>query len=92
MILKKNGFIGLDDAKSLNGKVLVHCQMGISRSPTIVIAYLMKRNDLTYDMAFNEVKLKRSIIDPNILFLSQLCDYERKFNEQTTSYESWCKY
>jgi protein-tyrosine phosphatase len=32
----------LYNCKEKNEKVLVHCQMGISRSSSIVLAYLMK--------------------------------------------------
>jgi protein-tyrosine phosphatase len=32
----------LNECKEKNEKVLVHCQMGISRSSSIVLAYLMK--------------------------------------------------
>ncbi len=37
---KTNEFI--EKVKQQNGKILVHCQAGISRSPTIVIAYMIK--------------------------------------------------
>lgn len=73
----------IDDAKSVNGKVLVHCQAGISRSPTIVIAYLMKITKLSMNSAYNEVKDKRVIIGPNIIFLSQLYDYEKNLTESS---------
>ena len=67
----------------MNGKVLIHCQAGISRSPTIVIAYLMKVNKLTMNNAYNEVKDKRCIIGPNIIFLSQLYDFEKNLIESS---------
>lgn len=58
--------------------MLVHCQAGISRSPTIVIAYLMKKFNLKLDDAYSQVRSKRPIISPNLVFYSQLMDYESK--------------
>jgi len=45
--------------------VLVHCHMGVSRSATVVIAYLMKYFHMTHREAYNFVKKKRSVINPN---------------------------
>jgi hypothetical protein len=45
---------------------------GISRSATIVIAYLMKRRQMTLRQAFLFVKERRSIISPNEGFMAQL--------------------
>ncbi|KAL3280816.1 hypothetical protein HHI36_004047 [Cryptolaemus montrouzieri] len=59
-----------------NGNVLVHCYFGVSRSATIVIAYVMKQYNLSYVDAFQKVKLKRNIIYPNHGFVSQLHLYE----------------
>lgn len=36
---------------------------GRSRSPAVIIAYLIKENNLSYDKAFSLVKEKRSFID-----------------------------
>ena len=33
-----------DEVQQLGGRVLVHCMTGLSRSPTVVIYYLMRRN------------------------------------------------
>lgn len=35
---------------------------GISRSVTLVLAYLMKHHKMTYDQAFNAVRRKRKIV------------------------------
>jgi len=55
---------------------LVHCFAGISRSPSIVIAYLMKEYGMTYFSAFKMCKEKRCIVCPNNGFRKQLRKYE----------------
>jgi len=39
----------------LKGRIFVHCQMGFSRSATVVIGYLMKTEELKYKEAFDKV-------------------------------------
>uniref|UniRef100_A0A3P9H4E8 Dual specificity phosphatase 16 n=1 Tax=Oryzias latipes TaxID=8090 RepID=A0A3P9H4E8_ORYLA len=68
----------IERAKASNGRVLVHCLAGISRSATIAIAYIMKRMDLSLDEAYRFVKEKRPTISPNFNFLGQLLDFEKK--------------
>jgi len=69
----------IDDALHIkNNNVLVHCSAGISRSPTIVLAYMIKKYNMKLDEAFNEMRQKRQIIDPNISFILQLRDWENK--------------
>ncbi|XP_071546122.1 dual specificity protein phosphatase 19 [Panulirus ornatus] len=60
------------------GCVLVHCNAGVSRSVSVVIAYLMRYYSMNFDEAFNFVKSKRSFIRPNTGFLEQLKEYESK--------------
>ena len=48
--------------------VLVHCHQGISRSATIVIAYLMSKN-ISFQEAYSQVKSIRPCIKPNDTFL-----------------------
>ncbi|XP_069570128.1 dual specificity protein phosphatase 13A-like [Brachyistius frenatus] len=57
--------------KSKDGKVLVHCIMGMSRSATLVLAYLMLRQRLSLRDALRHVVQKRAIY-PNRNFLSML--------------------
>lgn len=68
-----NDFI--DDVFNSNGKILIHCQAGRSRSVTILTAYMIRTFGLHPDICLNIIKNKRSIIDPNVYFLIQLNDY-----------------
>eukprot|EP01084_Bolivina_argentea_P308854 534154_1 len=63
-------------------KVCVHCQAGISRSATIVIAFLMTKNDMTLDTAMQFVKSKRSKIQPNGGFMERLQKYDKILQEK----------
>jgi len=56
-------------------KVLVHCYAGVSRSASIVIGYIMYRYHLNFHDAYELVKAKRNVINPNFGFICQLCDY-----------------
>ncbi|KAK7895583.1 hypothetical protein WMY93_020908 [Mugilogobius chulae] len=65
-----------DSVRDSSGRVLVHCQAGISRSATICLAYLMKRKRVRLDEAFEFVRRRRSIISPNFSFMGQLLQFE----------------
>ncbi|XP_028827352.1 dual specificity protein phosphatase 26 [Denticeps clupeoides] len=58
-------------ALSSGGTVLVHCAVGVSRSATLVLAYLMIRQNMTLVEAIKTVKDHRGVI-PNRGFLRQL--------------------
>ena len=49
--------------KTLN--ILFHCYAGVSRSSTVAISYLSKRDGKTVDETYNLVKQKRPRVDPN---------------------------
>ena len=53
-------------------KVLVHCAAGMSRSPTIVIAYIMWKKKMYLNDAIKFVREKRPLISPNANFMNQL--------------------
>jgi len=67
----------IECAQAANGKVLVHCQAGVSRSPTIVAAYLIARSRKSLSDAFGFIKDRRPIVAPNINFMGQLLEFEQ---------------
>ena len=64
-----------------NGKIFVHCECGVSRSATIVIAYLMWKTHSTFDAAYRFVKKTRPEIDPNNGFRRQLKKFQQLLEE-----------
>ena len=76
---KSNNFI----QKSLdnNEKILIHCICGVSRSATLVIAYLLSIKYNNLQNILDELRIKRDIINPNDNFIKQLILYESKLNE-----------
>ncbi|XP_028315588.1 dual specificity protein phosphatase 5 [Gouania willdenowi] len=66
----------IDHVKQSGGKVLVHCEAGISRSPTICMAYIMRTQQLRLEAAFDIIKQCRAIISPNFSFMGQLLQFE----------------
>lgn len=59
-------------AVSQCSNILVHCNAGLSRSATVVIAYMMLVENFSYTGAFNFVKKARNCINPNTGFVKQL--------------------
>lgn len=71
----------LPKEKPGEGKVYVHCREGISRSATIVIAYMMIRWKLDVDAALKTVLTVRWIF-PNSNFQRQLVQLECRLKEE----------
>lgn len=67
-----------EEVRELNGRVLVHCCQGVSRSTSLVIAYLMWRKGQSFEDAFQYVKAARGITNPNMGFACQLLQCQKR--------------
>ena len=69
--------IMFDEIKHGNN-ILVHCLAGISRSVSIIIAYLMIVEKLTYNQALDSIRQIRPEVNPNPGFAYQLrlCQFD----------------
>jgi hypothetical protein len=66
------------NATALGGRTLVHCQEGISRSATAVLAYLIINENMELGAAFELLKHAKGDVEPNITFLKELRRLEFK--------------
>ena len=66
----------INSALAQGGTVYVHCFQGVSRSASVVIAYLMKYKKMKFQKAFEFLRKRRSIINPNFGFVDQLKNFE----------------
>lgn len=68
------------------GACLVHCLAGVSRSTTMVVAYLMTVTNYGWEDCLSAVKAVRSFVGPNCGFQQQLQEFQIK---QVSEYRSW---
>jgi protein-tyrosine phosphatase len=70
----------IEEALAGNGRVLVNCNAGQSRAGTIMLLYIMKTKQMSFEDAqkFAQSKRKNNEICPNSGFRKQLIDYFKK--------------
>ena len=85
----------IDTYISCGKQVLVNCFAGISRSTTIVLAYLMYKNKWGIEDAISFVRTKRYFINPNYGFLCQLynlqdtlCHLDERYDEYMKNFQN----
>jgi len=62
----------INDAVESGGKVAVHCICGVSRSATIVAAWVMSRHGYSVKETIEVLQSRRECVDPNPSFRKQL--------------------
>ena len=67
---KTNDF--LENVYENKKNVLIHCSYGISRSTTILCAFIIKKFGINVQRSLEMIKNKRSIVNPNSGFIEQL--------------------
>lgn len=68
-----------------SAKLFVHCEVGVSRSATLVTALLMKTEGLSFFDALTRVRSKRIQVLPNIGFASQLQRLEHELRPESVN-------
>jgi protein-tyrosine phosphatase len=77
----------INQATRQNQNILINCFAGVSRSSSIVLAYLMYLDVVVYkrpanlNNSLNWLKSRRSIVNPNYGFLDQLITYQNYLNK-----------
>ncbi|KAK1348236.1 Protein-tyrosine-phosphatase MKP1 [Heracleum sosnowskyi] len=74
-----------EDVREQGGRVFVHCSKGVSRSNSLVIAYLMWREKLSFEDAFQRVKAARGVTNPNMGFACQLLQFQKRVHAMPAS-------
>ncbi len=78
-------FIDMAKKSDAGARIMVHCQMGISRSASLIIAYIMHLTRLSLKDTYYHVKMRRYIIHPNRGFWAQLGVVEKQLCGGTTT-------
>ncbi|KAJ7493398.1 protein-tyrosine phosphatase-like protein [Mycena galericulata] len=72
-------FISAALAENEENVVLVHCFQGVSRSATVVCAYIVATTTMTATEAISYAQAKRSVVCPNHGFRNQLQTWSAQF-------------
>jgi tyrosine-protein phosphatase MSG5 len=80
----------IDDRVKQGKKVLVHCQCGVSRSASLIVAYgLYKNPDMSVQEAYNAVKKRSKWIGPNMSLIMQLQEFKSGLTREFAANQSY---
>ncbi|KAM5430757.1 tyrosine/serine/threonine protein phosphatase [Microsporum canis] len=76
----------IDERLSHGKSVLIHCQLGVSRSASLVIAYgLYKNRHLDFNSVYGMVKARSCWVGPNMSLIYQLTDFRAKLQDKSNT-------
>jgi len=76
-ILKRSSQF-IKESQQKGNKLLLHCNRGENRSPTLLIAWLMSTKEFDFYNAYNLVKKARPIIRPHKSYVDQLRELDKE--------------
>lgn len=82
----KDSFIFIHECRMKGAGCLVHCVAGVSRSVTLVVAYIMTVTGRGWVESLAAVRAARPCAGPNLGFLRQLEEFE---NTELAQYRDW---
>ncbi|CCE63608.1 hypothetical protein TPHA_0F01230 [Tetrapisispora phaffii CBS 4417] len=66
-------------------KILIHCQCGISRSASLIVAYIMRYSKLSLNDAYDKLKNIVTLISPNMSLIFQLMEWNDFLKNEKSS-------
>lgn len=84
----KKSIIFMHESRLKGEGCLVHCLAGVSRSVTLVVAYIMTVTSLGWQEALAAVRVARPCASPNLGFQTQLHEFE---TTQLQQFREWLK-
>merc|ERR1712060_1036602 len=77
----KNSYDFAMESQEPGNKLFIHCQLGQNRSPSYVIGFLMKSENLSFYEAYTLVKEKRELIHPHKKYIEQLRHFDLELHK-----------
>ena len=79
-VLFPHAIAHIEHVREKDGKIVVHCQQGASRSCTVILAYLLWKEKKTVQESLEFLRTRRGIAKPNMGFITRLNFFEKNLS------------